>query len=122
MELRVEEAGHQDVELLADMNRQLIEDEGHDHPLEIPKLKIRMEALLRGGYRAYLFMQGEEVRGRVAFGRLLEILDTGALDVEVLSWNKRGQAFWKSLGFAERSVYLRREGGMNDVTASDSGH
>jgi hypothetical protein len=31
------------------------------------------------------------------------------LDIEVMKWNNTGYAFWKSLGFIERSGYMRLE-------------
>lgn len=48
--------------------------------------------------------------GTAAFHLLLQELKTESIDVEVMWWNERGHKFWQSLGFKERSIYLRRKG------------
>jgi len=128
----------EDLDVLAVLNKQLIEDEQHDNPMNVQELKERMRGFLRSDYKAYLFKDQQEVikgyalvnharnplylrhfficrdsrrqgLGRMAFHLLLEQLETDTMDVEVLSWNERGYAFWKSLGFVERSIYMRRK-------------
>ena len=47
--------------------------------------------------------------GLQAFRLLLETLNTDSIDVEVLVWNTPALAFWKKMGFEERSLYMRRE-------------
>lgn len=39
-----------------------------------------------------------------------EHLEVDTLDIEVLSWNEAGMNFWQSLGFCERSRYMRYQG------------
>ena len=135
--LAVETAAEKDLHTLAELNRQLIEDEGHDNPMNVEQLRERMREFLRTDYAAYLFREGEAVRGyalvdhrrspvylrqfyicrdsrrqgygRAAFAKLKERLGADRIDIEVLYGNERGYAFWKSLGFAERSVYMRLE-------------
>jgi ribosomal protein S18 acetylase RimI-like enzyme len=117
------------------MNRQLIEDEKHDNTMDIPQLRDRMREFLVSGYVAYLFADGADILGyalvnikkdppylrqfficrnvrRLGYGRrafhaLLETLSADTIDLEVLVWNEPGAAFWHSLGFQERSVYMR---------------
>ncbi|WP_201007767.1 hypothetical protein [Paenibacillus glycanilyticus] len=60
-----------DLELLAGLNKQLIEDERHD--------------------------------------KLAALLDADQLDIEVMYGNEAAYAFWRSLGFKERSIYMRLE-------------
>jgi RimJ/RimL family protein N-acetyltransferase len=38
---------------------------------------------------------------------LKEKLNIDTIDIEVLSWNEAGKAFWEKLGFIERSRYMR---------------
>ena len=125
-----------DLDILALLNKQLIEDEKHDNEMSTEQLKERMWQFLNTGYRAYLFksigkivgyalidMTKEPIYlrqfficresrragyGTIAFLKLLETLSIETVDIEVLSWNQRAIAFWKSLGFYERSVYMRR--------------
>ncbi|WP_173275202.1 N-acetyltransferase [Paenibacillus sp. NEAU-GSW1] len=135
--IQIEVCSKGDAELLAGLNKQLIEDEQHDNSMNIGQLKLRMEAFLESEYKAYLFKESSEIKGyalvnhsrdplyirqfficrdsrgqgygKLAFSRLMERLGTSKADIEVLSGNERGCAFWKSLGFAERSVYMRLE-------------
>lgn len=126
-----------DIELLADMNAQLIEDEEYDEKYSIDQLKKRMETLLGTEYDGYLFVENERVKGyalvnrksspiylrhfficrdcrrqgygKTAFKKLIEFLGTNKMDIEVMYWNKRGYGFWKSLGFKERCISMRYE-------------
>ncbi|AKG34616.1 GNAT family N-acetyltransferase [Paenibacillus durus] len=135
--LVIKTCGETDLELLVELNRQLIEDEQHDNTMDTEQLKERMKNFLGGEYRAYLFSAAGEVKGYalvdhgrsplyvrhfficrnsrrqgyglVAFRKLRECLETDKLDIEVMFWNERAYAFWKSLGFRERSVYMRLE-------------
>lgn len=120
---------------LACLNKELIEDEGHDNPMSIEELKTRMEDFISGEYRAVYFIEGQEIigyalvkttstpyylrqfficrehrrkgYGQQAFTKLLENLDVETIDLEVLHWNHTGIAFWEKLGFTPRSVYMR---------------
>ena len=124
-----------DAEKLAELNRQLIEDEQSDNRMTLPELVDRMRGFLDADYYAYFFLEGGETAGyalvrtsdeplylrqfficreyrrrhlgREAFRLLLGTLGTDTLDIEVLSRNERGVRFWESLGFKERSRYMR---------------
>ncbi|MBO9608838.1 MAG: GNAT family N-acetyltransferase [Paenibacillaceae bacterium] len=124
-----------DLPLLAALNKQLIEDERHDNPMNVEQLAARMKAWIDSEYRAYLFETGGQVvgyalirhtkqplylrhffigrdsrrkgYGKLAFAKLLETVGAEQIDIEVLHWNEAGYSFWKSLGFRERSVSMR---------------
>jgi predicted acetyltransferase len=124
-----------DLDALSAMNKQLIEDEGHENPMGLEQLRSRMEAFIRSDHEAYLFESGGELVGYAlvrpaddpvylrqfficrehrrkgygtqAFDALLAALGISGVDVEVLAWNRPGLAFWRSLGFEERSVLMR---------------
>lgn len=126
-----------DLDRLAELNKQLIEDEKFDSSFDIHQLKDRMRNFIHSDYCAFMFYLRHrllgyalvnikqrpyyirhfficrDVRrlgyGKKAFYRLLGILNTDTVDLEVLSWNERGICFWNSLGFRERSKYLRLE-------------
>jgi ribosomal protein S18 acetylase RimI-like enzyme len=52
-----------DVPLLAAMNQQLIQDEGHRNRMTLPQLETRMRAFLAGEYRALVICQGSGAVG-----------------------------------------------------------
>ncbi|SFS75143.1 Acetyltransferase (GNAT) domain-containing protein [Paenibacillus sp. BC26] len=136
-DLTIQRCSVEDLELLANWNKQLIEDEKHDNRMNIEQLKARMKQFIETDYRAYKFVARDEGRGyalvnhsrsplylrqfficrkdrrngygRLAFAKLTEYLNTTELDLEVMHWNETAYRFWKSLGFKERSVYLRME-------------
>ena len=57
-------AGHDDVLLLAEMNRELTEDEGHQNRFQSDEwFRERMEKFLQGGYQAILFEEEGKVLG-----------------------------------------------------------
>ncbi|MFM9278758.1 GNAT family N-acetyltransferase [Paenibacillus jiagnxiensis] len=125
----------EDLDLLAVLNKQLIEDEQNDNSMTAKQLKERLRTFIHGGYKAYLFEErGETIGyalvdhgrqplylrqffisrdcrrkgyGKLSFERLQHFLGTNNLDVEVMYWNSSGYEFWKSLGFRERSIYMR---------------
>ncbi|WP_127581992.1 GNAT family N-acetyltransferase [Paenibacillus koleovorans] len=136
--LTLQAATEDDLDTLAQLNKQLIEDEKHDNPMNVSELKVRMASFLNTEYVAYLFMEDGEVRGytlvnrgrrpyylrqfficrdvrrlgygKLAFDALMDAIGDQELDVEVMVWNEQGYRFWKAMGFEERSVYLRRGG------------
>ena len=140
----------EDAEILAQLNKQLIEDEKSDNPMTLEELEYRMERFITTEYDAYFFVEeansgfdknkdsnGEILgyalvknscsplylrqffikrehrkkhMGTEAFRLLKEYLNVDTLDIEVLSWNEAGMKFWQSLGFCERSRYMRYQG------------
>lgn len=130
-------AAHDDLDMLARMNKQLIEDEKHDNKMDTDQLKDRMRRFIEGNYKAFLFLKDGEVvgyalvdmtrdplyirqffisrehrrhgYGRAALSGLLKLLGTSRADIEVLWWNETGIRFWKSMGFKERSIHMRLE-------------
>lgn len=138
-ELRIVKATDADVGLLARMNKELIEDEQHENPMNAGQLAERMRGFLGTTYSAWLFKAGDDVKGyalvdhgrqplylrqfficrhcrregwgRKSFHLLLRELGTDVIDIDVLVWNTRGRRFWEALGFAERSIRMRYEAG-----------
>ncbi len=130
-------AAHDDLDILACMNKNLIEDEKHDNKMNVAQLRDRMKGFIDSNYDAYLFMKDSEVvgyalvdmsreplyirhfyisrehrrcgYGRIALSELLQLLCTNRVDIEVMYWNEVGISFWKSMGFKERSIYMRLE-------------
>ena len=125
-----------DLTLLAQLNKELFEDEKNDNVLSenilAEKLKNAMDkdsaayiftdkgsivgyALVRTQltpyYLSHFYICREHRRkrlGTVAFDLLLAELGTDSIDLDVFCWNHRGQEFWKSLGFTERAIIMRR--------------
>lgn len=126
-----------DTEELAQLNKQLIEDEKSDNAMNLEQLQKRMQDFLKSEYDAYFFMEEDcaigyalvrhtakplylrqffitrnfrrQGKGKAALKLLLDELKTDKIDIEVLSWNKAAIKFWESCGFTERSRYMRLE-------------
>src|SRR6266853_5020764 len=125
-----------DCGLLAELNHQLIQDEGHRNPMNVPRLEQRMRDWLAGEYRAVVYEDNGEVvayalfqeqpeeiylrqlfvvrhRRRQGVGhRAVEILrseiwpTTKRLTVDVLASNKTAIAFWRAVGYVDYSLRL----------------
>jgi len=123
-----------DCGLLAELNHQLIQDEGYQHSQPVPELEERMRAWLASKYSAVLFTKGAEIVayalyceqrheiylrhlfvvrqhrrqgiGRAAVNILrCRIWPPGRrLTVEALVRNAPAIAFWRSVGFQDYSM------------------
>ena len=129
-------ASSDDCPLLAKLNHQLIQDEGHRNKMTVPQLEHRMRKWLSGEYRAVIFEDSGEVvayglyreepdliylrqlfvvrnRRRQGLGRqAVEILRSQIwqkdkrLTVEVLVANQSGVTFWRSVGYKDYALSL----------------
>jgi GNAT superfamily N-acetyltransferase len=125
-----------DCPLLAELNHQLIRDEGHRNRMTVPELEQRMRGWLSGEYRAVIYEDGKEVvayglyreqpeeiylrqlfvvrnRRRQGIGRsAVQILRSQVwpkdkrLTVDVLVANQSGVAFWRSVGYTDYALSL----------------
>jgi predicted acetyltransferase len=125
-----------DCALLAELNHQLIRDEGHRNPMTVPELEQRMKGWLASEYEAVIFEDGGEIvayalyreqpeeiylrqlfvvrnQRRKGIGRLaMELLRSKIwpkhkrLTVEVLVQNEAAIAFWRSAGYKDYSLTL----------------
>lgn len=125
-----------DCALLAELNHQLIHDEGHRNRMTVPELEQRMKGWLASEYAAALFENDGEVvayalyreqpeeiylrqlfvarnRRRQGIGRqAVEILRSKIwpknkrLTVEVLVQNEAAVAFWRAVGYKDYSLTL----------------
>ena len=128
-----------DVAILAEMNRQLIEDEGHRNSMTVEELDDRMRRWLLTDYQAVVFQQGTEALGYALFkqepdwlylrqffvrrekrrqgiGRnaitwLLKNVwrDAKRIRLDVLVGNSAAIQFWRSVGFADYCLTMERE-------------
>src|SRR6266487_4070991 len=134
-EISFRAATPEDCPILADLNHQLIHDEGHRNPMTIPLLEQRMRDFLAGEYRAVIFENGEVVgyalfreqpeeiylrqlfvvrhRRRQGIGRrAVEILRSEVwprskrLTVDVLVGNTTAVAFWRAVGYTDYCLTL----------------
>ena len=130
-------ANQADVPLLAELNHQLIRDEGHRNPMTISQLAERMSKWIEGEYTAILFEENEIVayalyrnssdsiylrqlfvqraRRRKGLGRramhmlFQEIWPKGKrVTVEVLTHNFPAINFWRAVGFSNYSLTLEK--------------
>jgi predicted acetyltransferase len=121
---------------LAELNHQLIRDEGHRNQMTVPELEQRMRSWLSGEYRAVIYEDGGEVVAYALFReqaeeiylrqlfvvrhrrnqgvgrRAVDILRSQVwpkakrLTVEVLVANSRAVSFWRSVGYADYALSL----------------
>jgi predicted acetyltransferase len=124
-------ATKRDGRMLAEMNHQLIADEGHRSPMSVAELEERMRNWLAEDYEAILFEDGGEAvayalyriqpgevylrhffvvrhRRRQGLGRQALGLLRGdiwpkveRLTVSVLTHNEAGVKFWRSMGYRD---------------------
>ena len=131
----IRKAKDAEIGLLADMTRQLFEDEPSDRVLTLEQFEDRLRQYINTGCSAFIFYEDDVVgyalvnlgrtphylidffvhrsarrggKGTAAFHLLLRELGTEHLDLGVFCWNTRGRRFWESLGFKEHAVIMRR--------------
>lgn len=125
-----------DAKLLATLNKQLIEDEGHRNRMSVEQLTDRMRGWLQGEYRATIFIYTGEVAGyalyrpeadhvyirqffvarthrrrgigraAIAWLRKHEWADAPRLRLDVLTGNPHGIAFWRAMGFSDYCLMM----------------
>ena len=131
-------AGEGDIPLLAELNQQLIQDEGHPNSMSVAELESRMHAWLVRVYTAVLFVREGAVvgyalyrtdnagiflrqfficrdqrrrgHGRAAMALLFKrVWPAGAtVSLEALCANQPAIDFWRALGFEDHALTLRR--------------
>jgi len=128
-----------DVDDLARMNQEFIRDEGHRNPMNLQQLAERMHGWLQGEYTGVVIAESEQAVGYAIFrhapdhvylrqffivaehrrkgiGRqaLRWLWDNAWTDakrvrIDVLIDNHVGQAFWRSVGFADYCLTMEAE-------------
>lgn len=125
-----------DCALLAQLNHELIQDEGHRNRMTVPELEQRMRGWLAGEYRAVIYEDSGEVVGYALFREQPEEIylrqlfvvrhrrsqglgrqavailrsqvwpKTKRLTVDVLVTNRRAVAFWRAVGYMDYCLQL----------------
>lgn len=125
-----------DCGLLAELNHQLIQDEGHRNPMTVLQLEQRMRGFIGGEYQAVIFEQHGEVVAYALYRESLEEIylrqlfvvrnrrrqgigrqavqslrsqvwpKTKRLTVEVLVANRGAVEFWRALGYVDYALTL----------------
>jgi len=135
--MKLVKADYEHLEILAQMNLELIQDEGHDNPMNLAQLHSRMANWLEGEYSVALFEKNEKFIGyalwriesefvylrqffisrserRNGFGSVIiqKLLSLYWIEkkvrLEVLIQNKSAREFWRSVGFYEYCVTMER--------------
>jgi len=136
MQLTFRRARLEDSALLAELNHQLVRDEGHRNPMTVPELEQRMRGWLAAEYTVMIFEEGGVVvayalyceqpdeiylrqlfvvrdRRRLGIGRrAVEILRSQIwpkhkrLTVGVLVGNTAAITFWRAVGYKDYSLTL----------------
>ena len=126
-----------DVSLLAELNHQLIRDEGHRNPMTVSELGERMSKWIKGDYTAILFEENQIVAyalyrnsddsiylrqlfvhrahrrqgiGRRAMNILFQKIwpKDRRITVDVLTHNSAAISFWRAVGFSDYSLTLEK--------------
>jgi ribosomal protein S18 acetylase RimI-like enzyme len=135
--VHLREATAEDLPLLAELNHQLVRDQGSSNPMSVAELEGRMRSWLAAEYRAALFeiesrpvayavfrpaeggihlrqfFVARGLRRRGIGRRAIEafrerfVPPGAAVTLEVLVHNAVGIAFWRALGFEEHALSLR---------------
>ena len=133
--MQIQKCTLENVPLLAQMNKRLIEDEKSTNSMTVAELEERMHGFLGTDYSAYFFIEESCVvgyalvkdtekplylrqffierdyrrrhLGREAFHLLMDYLQTDTINIDVLPWNEPGLRFWKSCGFAETCISMQ---------------
>lgn len=121
--------------ILGEMNKRLIQDEGHANPMTVAQLQERMKRWLESDYSAYLFLSDGQIAGyclyrdeadfvyirhlyverglrrrglgRACIGWLREhVWMSRTLRMEVLSSNEVGVKFWRGIGFKDYAITM----------------
>ncbi len=137
-------AGPSDLPVLAELNHQLIRDEGHRNQMTVSELEGRMQAWLDGEYQAHVFQLDTSIvgyalyredddsvyirqffirpdfrrqgHGRRAFEWLAKHVWTNRImRLDVLVGNHVGIAFWRSLGFDDYCITMELDEGPGYV-------
>ena len=133
--MQIQKCTLENVPLLAQMNKRLIEDEKSTNSMTVAELEERMHGFLSSDYSAYLFIEEScvvgyalvkdtekplylrqffierEFRrkhlGRQAFQLLMDYLRADTINIDVLPWNEPGLRFWQSCGFTPICISMQ---------------
>ncbi len=140
MEFR--QAALADSPVLAELNQQLIRDEGHRNRMTLTELEARMQEWLDGEYEAQLFELDATIIGYALYRRdpncvyiqqffirpeyrrqghgqfalnwlTQRVWTDQRLRCEVLVENHAGIAFWRSMGFTDYCITMERDDSTN---------
>lgn len=139
--LSISAATEADITQLAELNRQLMEDEVHPYVLELDALRARMTRWVAGEYHVLVFRANGQVCGYAAWcaeergtylrhfficrGQRRQGLGRAAIDklrrdhfpkdqplqLEAAIWNTDAIAFWRALGFKDFGLTLEMKPG-----------
>ncbi|HMF34674.1 MAG TPA: GNAT family N-acetyltransferase [Candidatus Lokiarchaeia archaeon] len=138
MKIQFRKASENDVQVLGQMNKRLIEDEGHSNPMNVDELTERMKGFLNNEYTAYLIIANGTLSGYCLFRddwdyvyvRHLFVERTSRhtglgstcirwlknnlwanrkVRIEVLCHNDSGIAFWRKIGFRDYSITMEMQ-------------
>jgi len=91
------DAGLDDVKILAAMNRELIQDEGSENPMNLEQLEERMKGFLLTEYKAVLISTNEDITGYCLY-KIENIKDDGSFDIYVRQYYVKRDFRRKGIG------------------------
>ncbi|THF72875.1 GNAT family N-acetyltransferase [Cohnella fermenti] len=115
MDLQLRCAAEADLDLLAEMNKHLIEDEGSTNPMSLAELKTRMLDWLRASWQIDLLVHGSEVVGYVLYFYKNNPYRPHRREAYVRQYFIRRE--WREKGFGLRGIELLKELRFKNVSA-----
>jgi GNAT superfamily N-acetyltransferase len=135
IKLKFRKAIESDFNMLGEMNKRLIEDEGHSNPMNVSELTNRMESFLGDNYTAFMIYDESDIVGYCLFRDDNDFIYIRQLFIErnkrnlgygkaciqwlkenlwqdrkirtdVLSHNPKGIEFWRKIGFNDYCITM----------------
>ncbi|WP_372633644.1 GNAT family N-acetyltransferase [Cohnella sp.] len=113
MQLHLRGATIDDLELLTDMNRQLIEDEGSSNPMNREQLKRRMRDWLTSDWKVDLLMSGDAIVGYALYQFRFNVYRPEVREAYIRQYFI-GRAYRKT-GYGLQGVELLKEQRLKDA-------
>lgn len=113
MTLRLQSAGYSDLQILAEMNKQLIEDEKSSNPMGIKELEERMREFLENTWEIDLIMKEAKIIGYTLYKYQEDLLNRDEKQVYVRQYFIRRE--YRNMGYGIAGIELLKKTRFKDV-------
>jgi RimJ/RimL family protein N-acetyltransferase len=111
--LRLQSAGNSDLQILAEMNKQLIEDEKSSNPMGIKELEERMREFLENTWEIDLIMKEAKIIGYTLYKYQEDLLNRDEKQVYVRQYFIRRE--YRNMGYGIAGIELLKKTRFKDV-------
>ncbi|WP_416298156.1 GNAT family N-acetyltransferase [Paenibacillus illinoisensis] len=113
MSLRLQSATKSDLQILAEMNKQLIEDEKSLNPMGIKELEERMSEFLKNNWEIDLIMNEAEIIGYTLYQYQEDLINREEKQVYIRQYFIKREC--RSMGYGIAGIELLRKTHFKDV-------